>query len=136
MFDVSLQNKPGRKGHSSGRVEGEAFQTREGVFDEATYRLLFAMQAAGQLEDIGGVLRTGKEASVFLATREVSSGDEPAEVGVYAATGVAVIHPLPSFMHVFCCCPASTRPCSSRTLSVTKKAATTPPVFAPSRCSG
>lgn len=59
--------KSEKNGVAGGRVEAEQFSTSEGVLDERTTRILQKMINRGELDEVHGVVRTGKEAHVFHA---------------------------------------------------------------------
>jgi len=51
-----------------GRVSKAEFATKDGVLDDKTRILLFKLLNNGHLQSVGGVLKTGKEGNIFLAT--------------------------------------------------------------------
>ena len=53
--------------YTKGRIAKECRATREGVLDPATRLALFKMIQNGTLEKLYGVIKTGKESSVFAA---------------------------------------------------------------------
>jgi RIO kinase 1 len=50
--------------------DSEALKVRGEVFDEATYKALYAFASKGVIEAMGGVVSTGKEGNVFHAIGE------------------------------------------------------------------
>lgn len=57
------KTKKGQRTH--GRVDAETFATQEGVLDEATHKILFKLLSSGRMDELNGVVRTGKESNVY-----------------------------------------------------------------------
>lgn len=67
---AQVQHKQTKKGISTGsRVDRKTYATSEGVLDSRTRLMLFKLIQNGTLERIHGVVKTGKEASVYCAEK-------------------------------------------------------------------
>jgi len=77
-----LEQKSVKKGMSTrGKVAKEERATRDQVMDRRTMDVIFKWISVGHLKGMGGVIRTGKEANVYLAQGGDGSETEPQVLG-------------------------------------------------------
>jgi len=65
------ETKKGIRAHA-GKVEAEKQKTRQGVLDQRTQRLILKIINSGLVDQLTGIIKTGKEANVYHAIGQVN----------------------------------------------------------------